>query len=58
MNYLLDKEKELMKLNAEIDERNKKISDSPQKKQVNRGRNIKSRSGSRPVSRSGSLQFT
>ena len=34
MNYLLDKEKELLKLNAELDERNKKLSggESPQKK--------------------------
>ena len=58
MNYLLDKEKELMKLNAEIDERNKLIGnkESPQKKSsIPRGRNLKSRGNSRPVSRSASV---
>ena len=45
MNILLEKERELMKLNLEIDERNKSItSESPQKKSgLNRGRMSKGR---------------
>ena len=61
MNFLLDKERELMKLNNEIDERNKKIgSESPQKKSMlprARASAPKQRVGSRsrPVSRANSL---
>ena len=61
MNFLLDKEKELMKLNNEIDERNKKIgSESPQKRSMlprARASAPKQRTGSRsrPVSRANSL---
>ena len=58
MNILLEKERELMKLNLEIDERNKSItSESPQKKSgLNRGRMSKGR-GSRPQSRSRSIEL-
>ena len=61
MNFLLDKERELMKLNNEIDERNKKIgSESPQKRSMlprARASAPKQRAGSRsrPVSRANSL---
>ena len=61
MNFLLDKERELMKLNNEIDERNKKIgSESPQKRSLlprARASAPKQRAGSRsrPVSRANSL---
>ena len=41
MNFLLDKEKELLRLNSEIDERNKKIgNESPMKKPSTRGRGL------------------
>ena len=59
MNILLEKERELMKLNLEIDERNKTIStsESPQKKSgLSRGRMSKGR-GSRPQSRSRSIEL-
>ena len=58
MNILLEKERELMKLNLEIDERNKNItSESPQKKSgLSRGRLSKGR-GSRPQSRSRSIEL-
>ena len=57
MNILLEKERELMKLNLEIDERNKSItSESPPKKSgPSRGRVSKGR-GSRPQSRSRSIE--
>ena len=61
MNFLLDKEKELLKLNNEIDERNKKIgSESPPKRSMlprARASATKQRasSRSRPVSRANSL---
>ena len=58
MNILLEKERELMKLNLEIDERNKKIgSESPQKKAApGTGRPHKPKA-SRPPSRSKSIEL-
>ena len=50
MNGLLDKERELMKLNAELDEKNKKLSDSPKKKVSAGLRGGRRGGGSRPAS--------
>ena len=56
MNILIEKEKELMKLNAQIDAKNRKIeNESPKKKPAMRGRTPKPK-GSRPPSRSRELE--
>ena len=56
MDLLMEKEKELMKLNAQIDEKNRRSSnDSPKKKPVTRGKTPKPK-GSRPPSRSRELE--
>ena len=58
MNILLEKERELMKLNLEIDERNKKIgSESPQKKAAAGTGRLHKPKASRPPSRSKSIEL-
>ena len=58
MNILLEKERELMKLNLEIDERNKKIgSESPQKKAAPGTGRLHKPKASRPPSRSKSIEL-